>query len=249
MEAKQCPDGSWVGRIGPRCEFAPCPSQPISATHIFSITPNSGVVGIEVTISGRGFTDDNTIVFGGNRIEHVPVASSITIACTTDPTCVPGIRETLRFTVPEFLNPPCYYSRPACLMASRQTMPGPYDVYVQNAQGTSNTVVFTVAAGSSGGGISINGIDAPTTIPLGQTGAWSVHATLSGASVIHYSVVWGDEIAYPMILQPAEIPIQTSATFTHAYQRSGTYTPTFTVSDDAGHSASVSASVVVSPLY
>jgi len=26
MEAKLCPDGSAVGRIGPNCEFAPCPS-------------------------------------------------------------------------------------------------------------------------------------------------------------------------------------------------------------------------------
>ncbi|MCK9360821.1 hypothetical protein M0Q28_01160 [Patescibacteria group bacterium] len=26
MEAKQCPDGSYVGRTGPRCEFAPCPT-------------------------------------------------------------------------------------------------------------------------------------------------------------------------------------------------------------------------------
>lgn len=26
MEAKQCPDGSFVGRTGPRCEFAPCPT-------------------------------------------------------------------------------------------------------------------------------------------------------------------------------------------------------------------------------
>lgn len=25
MEAKQCPDGSYVGRVGPKCEFAPCP--------------------------------------------------------------------------------------------------------------------------------------------------------------------------------------------------------------------------------
>lgn len=25
MEAKQCPDGSWVGRTKPNCEFAPCP--------------------------------------------------------------------------------------------------------------------------------------------------------------------------------------------------------------------------------
>lgn len=27
QEAKQCPDGSWVGRSGPRCEFA-CPQAP-----------------------------------------------------------------------------------------------------------------------------------------------------------------------------------------------------------------------------
>lgn len=26
MEAMLCPDGSYVGRIGPNCEFAPCPS-------------------------------------------------------------------------------------------------------------------------------------------------------------------------------------------------------------------------------
>jgi hypothetical protein len=25
MEAKECPDGSYVGRSGPRCEFAACP--------------------------------------------------------------------------------------------------------------------------------------------------------------------------------------------------------------------------------
>jgi hypothetical protein len=25
QEAKQCPDGSYVGRTGPKCEFAPCP--------------------------------------------------------------------------------------------------------------------------------------------------------------------------------------------------------------------------------
>ena len=25
MEAKECPDGSFVGRVAPDCEFAPCP--------------------------------------------------------------------------------------------------------------------------------------------------------------------------------------------------------------------------------
>ena len=29
QEARQCPDGSYVGRIGPDCEFAECPASPI----------------------------------------------------------------------------------------------------------------------------------------------------------------------------------------------------------------------------
>lgn len=29
MEAKQCPNGSWVGRTGPSCQFASCPSGPV----------------------------------------------------------------------------------------------------------------------------------------------------------------------------------------------------------------------------
>ncbi|MEK7582173.1 MAG: hypothetical protein AAB488_02510 [Patescibacteria group bacterium] len=27
MEAKMCPDGSYVGRTGPNCEFAKCPDK------------------------------------------------------------------------------------------------------------------------------------------------------------------------------------------------------------------------------
>lgn len=29
LEAKQCPDGSYVGRTGPRCEFEKCPAAPL----------------------------------------------------------------------------------------------------------------------------------------------------------------------------------------------------------------------------
>ena len=32
QEAKQCPDGSYVSRTGPNCEFAACPSIPASST-------------------------------------------------------------------------------------------------------------------------------------------------------------------------------------------------------------------------
>jgi hypothetical protein len=27
MDAKECPDGTYVGRVAPNCEFAPCPGE------------------------------------------------------------------------------------------------------------------------------------------------------------------------------------------------------------------------------
>lgn len=42
MEAKLCPDGSAVGRVGPNCEFAPCPpSETATSTPSDSIGGNS----------------------------------------------------------------------------------------------------------------------------------------------------------------------------------------------------------------
>lgn len=40
MEAKMCPDGSYVGRIGPNCEFRACPSS--VASSIIILSPNGG---------------------------------------------------------------------------------------------------------------------------------------------------------------------------------------------------------------
>jgi hypothetical protein len=39
MDAKICPDGSGVGRVGPKCEFAPCPTTVSSTTPISTTTP------------------------------------------------------------------------------------------------------------------------------------------------------------------------------------------------------------------
>ena len=393
MEAKECPDGSYVGRSGPDCAFAACPVSPatsttpihtptpapvppVSAVSIYSITPTSGQVGTTVDITGFGFTNDNTINFGGDLIQHVAISSSIAVACTTDPACRGGIRETLEFTVPSALNPSCYYSEPRCLIASRQTTPGTYNVSVQNSNGTSNATTFTVTgetstaplqiisitpssgqvgttvtlggngftsdniihfgggaiahvaaaqaifncpmlpAGSTGGcgaysqtliftvpqsvgpycapgmacpmylqlitpgtynvyvensngtsntvtfsvtgsggttqPLSITGLDAPVTLALGAQGTWTVHVNVpDSAGQLHYSVTWGDELntTNAQIMAPAPQQIQTSASFTHSYSRSGTYTATFTISDDNGHSAQTSSTITVTPLY
>lgn len=109
--------------------------------------------------------------------------------------------------------------------------------------------VFTVGGSTSGGAPSISGLDAPTTLSVGQTGTWTVRASVpdQANSRLSYSVTWGDE-AYDGIGSPnaqaSAARLQTSATFTHTYQRAGTFNPVFTVSNGSG-SAQTSASVTV----
>lgn len=51
MDAKMCPDGSYVGRQGPNCEFAACPgetrspAQPVACTMEAKICPDGSAVG------------------------------------------------------------------------------------------------------------------------------------------------------------------------------------------------------------
>ena len=112
------------------------------------------------------------------------------------------------------------------------------------------TATITVTGGTtSSGAPSITGIDGPVTIGAGQTGLWTVHASVpnNADTSLRYSVIWGDEGVFDQIKAfagPSASALQASGTFTHAYASSGTFRPTFTVTNDAG-SAQTSISVVV----
>ncbi|MEJ0054023.1 MAG: peptidoglycan-binding protein [bacterium] len=121
--------------------------------------------------------------------------------------------------------------------------PGTYDVALTNGNGTSNAVSFKVIA-KPAAKLSISGIDAPVKLSVDQEGTWTVHADTNTSGSLHYSVTWGDEGAMRSMLA-SKGTVQTSSTFTHSYAKAGTYAPKFTVSDDSGKSASVSATVVV----
>lgn len=122
-----------------------------------------------------------------------------------------------------------------------QIAAGTYNVRIHNGDMKSNAVSFTVTAATPT--LSVNGVDAPVRLSVGADGTWTVHAATTGDS-LKYSVTWGDEGAMPLRMMAAST-VQTSSTFTHAYQSAGTYSPKFTVTDDSGHSESVSATVVV----
>ncbi len=120
---------------------------------------------------------------------------------------------------------------------------GSYDVYVENENGTSNAIRFEVKVKETTR-ISISSINAPVRLSVDQEGTWTVNADTNATGNLRYSVVWGDEGMMRAMLG-AQTTTQTSSTFTHSYGSEGTYTPKFTISDDAGHSSSVSATVVV----
>ncbi len=224
---------------------------PSSTVSLYSLTPTSGAVGTTVSVTGFGLTQNNTILMDGTvAARNVPITSSIAVACTTDPSCKGGIRQTLTFTIPESLSPNCSFKM-MCPMYMRLVSPGTYAVTVLNDNGTSNALTFTVT-GSGSPNLSISGLDAPSSIALGQSGTWTIRMnTSTNSGTLHYAVVWGDETNMGMaaMIAPRVENLSTSATFTHTYSHSGTYAPTFTIIDDNGHSVTTSATVTVTPLY
>lgn len=52
QEAKQCPDGSYVGRSGPQCQFADCPSVVVPPTSSVQTGTLQGVVTTAPTCGG-----------------------------------------------------------------------------------------------------------------------------------------------------------------------------------------------------
>ncbi len=57
MDAKMCPDGSYVGRSGPSCQFAACPS---GTNTLFTATPTSGPLPLKVTFK-TNYGDNSTL--------------------------------------------------------------------------------------------------------------------------------------------------------------------------------------------
>ena len=203
---------------------------PTPAPFIQNISPSSGTVGTSVTLSGYGFSNNSTVVFGGSGISNVYSNGS-----------------SLTFTIPEYTSvcPPGAY----CIMMARQVTPGTYSIYVQNQNGTSNTVNFTVTSQATTQPLSITGLDAPASVRIGQAATWTLRTNVENyvpGSTLRYSVTWGDEGVYPTYASNASSPnIQTTASFTHTYLMAGTYRPTFTVTNDAGQTASATATVIV----
>ncbi len=78
-----------------------CGTPTVSTVSLRTLTPSAAPVGATVTITGFGFTSSNTILLDGSLVaRNVPITSSVAVTCTTDPSCVAGIRQTPTLVVP-----------------------------------------------------------------------------------------------------------------------------------------------------
>lgn len=99
---------------------------------LYSITPSSSRTGYQVTLQGSGFTQYNNVVhFGNGGTRGLASYNS----------------NTIYFTIPYYVSPcDVIETFVACTAASQQVTPGNYPVYVTNANGTSQTLYFTVTS-------------------------------------------------------------------------------------------------------
>jgi len=211
----------------------------IGTPHIDSIVPQSAAQGASVTINGSGFSGNAVLHFYQNGQSYGTLGDVSVINSSR-----------ITFAIPEWIGAYCHPDM-ACIALAKSLPPGSYTIAVETAKGISNQLSFTkTTGGTTSGTISIAGVDAPSMLAAGATGIWTVRVNVSSAHPnLRYSVVWGDEGTAGSSMAPWVGPPQTSASFTHSYSAAGTYMPTFTVTDDAGHSATVSATVVVMSWY
>src|SRR5688572_12243450 len=126
--------GLLVSVMGASCGSSPLApesvaDQPGSAPTMAQITPKSGPVGTEVTITGTGFAPrGNTVKFGDGYIKNLESADGAAV----------------RFTVPDGLDLCAPDAQGPCPGAYPRVAPGDYVVTVITEGVTATPVTFTV---------------------------------------------------------------------------------------------------------
>lgn len=188
------------------------PPPPSARVSLQSISPASGPVGTIVTIYGRGFTSVGNTVNFGTGVAGVNLSSN---------------GSSVIFTVPQTLSLHCIPF--PCGAPAMPVGPGDYKVSITNANGTSNSLVFTVPAEPNSAPI-IDSVNGPSQLEVLQEGKWVVRAHDPDLDKLNYYVQWeqggGTEVS-PLLLGTT----QQKVIFTHVYPRAGIYAITFQVTD------------------
>lgn len=212
----------------------PAPINPPSGTatpNILGIGPESGPVGTLVTLKGTSFTKTgNQVSFGYGSIMNLESSGNL-----------------ITFTVPESLTPACYYSTPRCLIATKLTAPGTYSVMVTNANGTSNSVKFTVTSNAERSvSLSATPLSGAAPLTVSFSGVLNNFPSCSNS----YSWNFGDGsasvYAESCIGEISTLPSRTIS-MTHTYTIAGKYVASVGVSGINSNSVNITATSSTPP--
>lgn len=109
---------------------------------------------------------------------------------------------------------------------------------------TNNGKNAQISLGVNVGGIFssivISGASAPQSLNISEKGTWIITASDSSVGNLTYKADWGDDTLSQTIVSSS------FATFTHSFSKEGSYTPVFTVTNNAGRSTKISLALNVS---
>ena len=93
----------------------------------------------------------------------------------------------------------------------------------------------------------VSGIDAPTTLAVGQAAVWTIHASDPRNGTMTYSVDWGDQPVnqYQQTTTATAGMFTQTTSFTHSYSSPGIYVAVFTVRNSYGLTAQASVTTNV----
>jgi len=256
MDVRQCPDGTYVSRVAPKCEFASCPVY----KSLTVVSPNGGeafLKGSKQTISWKDGGDAILCPAGSDCTKPILRAYDIKLG-SYDSNCTGNICQMSLIRQPyiiaknvsgNFYN----WETGRILDSNQYVSDGAYVIQVCFAGSDScdsSDSYFKITSASSIGSPIISGVSGPTTLAVGQQGTWTVKASDPSSGSLFYSVVWGDEAE--KYCAPGEscttseqVQAQQTATFTHTYSNAGYYSPKFTVTNINGGSAATTISVNV----
>ncbi len=193
---------------------------PTTQPSVTVLSPSSGPVGTTVMVYGSGFTSTgNSVNFGtgtGAGGRDLPANGGV-----------------ITFQVPFLISLNC--TPFPCGAPSESVGPGNYKVSVTNANGTSNSLVFTVPSEPNSAPV-IDSVDGPSHLAVSQEGKWVVRAHDPDSDRLNYYVQWekggGTQVNVSLLGTT-----QQEATFTHIYPNAGVYTITFKVTDSRDSTA------------
>ena len=203
-DAKICPDGSAVGRTGPNCSFAACPTTDSSYSAVFTAVPTSGTAPLSVSFSASSLQSSNQVIIeygdGANSgpLQTVCLSSNGDPANPNKTSCSLPTANAHTYahsgTYVASLNTyvACLYSNPRCMLAQ----PAPFATTVVTVTGTpaeSIVKIYSISPTSRAVG---------TTVNISGFGFTSANTILMDGSVVATNVPITSSIAISCTTDP-----------------------------------------------